>query len=147
MVDSPRTKPNQTLNESKTRSLCLDDLKLMALIRSFEQALLSAFKAGEIRGTTHTCIGQEASAVASMAHVSPADVVLSSHRAHGHFLAYGGDPEKLLLEIVGHPDGICHGLGGSQHLHQGNFYTNGLQGGIVPIAVGAGLSLAKRGQD
>lgn len=127
--------------------LSLVHYEKMTLIRRFEEMLLTAFRSGEMRGTTHTCIGQEAIAVASMSYITDSDVVLSSHRGHGHFLAYGGSPEGLLLEILGHPDGVSHGLGGSQHLHFKNFFTNGVQGGIVPIAVGCALSLKKRKQN
>ena len=57
------------------------------------------------------------------------DVVVSNHRCHGHFLAYGGDPQALFAELMGKPSGICGGVGGSQHLHWRNFYSNGIQGG------------------
>lgn len=121
-------------------TLSLVHYEKMVLIRRFEEMLLTSFRTGEIKGTTHTCIGQEAIAVASMSSVTDDDVVFASHRAHGHFLSYGGSPESLLLEIVGNHAGVSYGLGGSQHLHYKNFYTNGVQGGIVPITVGCALS-------
>lgn len=114
----------------------------MVRIRAFEEALLEAFGRGELRGTTHTCIGQESIAVAAMEHVGPNDVVFSNHRCHGHFLAYGGEMKSLVAEIMGSPDGVCNGIGGSQHLHYRNFYSNGVQGGIVPVT--AGIALAEK---
>src|ERR1043165_4711460 len=79
----------------------LRHFQLMALIRCFEEALLNGFRAGELKGTTHTCIGQEAIAVAAASYLQDDDFVFASHRAHGHYLAAGGDMEALLLEITG----------------------------------------------
>ncbi|MBI4607001.1 MAG: thiamine pyrophosphate-dependent dehydrogenase E1 component subunit alpha [Planctomycetes bacterium] len=117
----------------------------MALIRRFEENLLELFAAGKLMGTTHTCSGQEANAVGVIAHLAPQDVVFSSHRCHGHYLARTGDAEGLLAELLGLPTGICGGKGGSQHLCRGSFYTNGVQGGIVPLAVGAALAEKRKG--
>ena len=108
----------------------------MVLIRKFEELLLDLFSKGKLFGTTHTYVGQEAIAVSVMAHLNEADVVFSSHRCHGHFLAKEDDPEGLLAEIMGRKNGVCGGRGGSQHLHKNNFYSNGIQGGIVANALG-----------
>jgi TPP-dependent pyruvate/acetoin dehydrogenase alpha subunit len=67
-------------------------------------------------------------------------VVFSNHRCHGHFLAYGGDPRALFAELMGRATGVCGGRGGSQHLHWRNFYSNGVQGGILPVATGMALA-------
>ncbi len=110
-------------------------------IRRLEESLLDLFTRGKLFGTTHTSIGQEAIAVAVMAALDlERDVVFSSHRCHGHFLAYGGDVTALLAEIMGRETGVCGGIGGSQHLCHRSFYTSGIQGGIVPLAVGAALA-------
>ena len=110
--------------------------KKMVLIRKFEELLLDLFSKGKLFGTTHTYVGQEAIAVSVMAHLNEADVVFSSHRCHGHFLAKEDDPEGLLSEIMGRKSGVCGGWGGSQHLHKNNFYSNGIQGGTVANALG-----------
>jgi TPP-dependent pyruvate/acetoin dehydrogenase alpha subunit len=68
------------------------------------------------------------------------DIVFSNHRCHGHFLAYGGDPRRLFAELMGRATGVCGGRGGSQHLQWRNFYSNGIQGGIVPVATGIALA-------
>jgi len=117
----------------------------VALIRYFEETLLKLFGAGKLMGTTHTYSGQEADAVGVLAHLTPRDVVFSNHRCHGHYLALTGDVEGLLAELLGLDSGICAGKGGSQHLCRGNFYTNGVQGGIVPLAVGAALAEKRKG--
>jgi TPP-dependent pyruvate/acetoin dehydrogenase alpha subunit len=109
-------------------------------IRCFEETVLSEFRRGIFAGTTHTYLGQEADAVGVLSQIGPADVVVSNHRCHGHFLAYGGSPLKLFLELMGKPGGVCAGRGGSQHLHWKNFYSNGIQGGTLPMAVGMALA-------
>ena len=110
---------------------------LMFGIRCFELSLLELFTKGRLSGTTHTCLGQEATAVGLVSCLDrDKDSLLSNHRCHGHFLAYEGDLKRLYLEIMGKPGGICAGRGGSQHLHWRNFYSNGIQGGLMPIAVG-----------
>ena len=115
--------------------------RLAAGIRAFERMLLDQFALGRIGGTTHTCIGQEVTAVAVTAALDRArDCVFSNHRGHGHFLAYCGEVSPLLAEIFGRPDGVCGGHGGSQHLHRRNFYSNGVQGGSVGNAVGVALA-------
>ncbi len=111
-------------------------------IRRFETLLLEQFSTGIFRGTTHTSLGQEANAVGVLSHLAADDVVVSNHRCHGHFLAYGGDPQALFAELMGKPSGVCGGVGGSQHLHWRNFYSSGVQGGTVAMA--AGMALAEK---
>ena len=118
----------------------------MLLIRHTEQQFLQLFAQGKLNGTVHTCIGQEASAVAVVNALDlQRDVIFSNHRAHGHFLAYFGDVEGLLAEVLGREGGVCGGIGGTQHLYTRNFYTNGIQGGIAPCAVGAALAEKMQG--
>lgn len=105
-------------------------------IRLFEETVLANFSRGVFHGTTHTYIGQEANAVGVLGELHPQDIVFSNHRCHGHFLAYGGNMHSLFAELMGRATGVCAGRGGSQHLHWKNFYSNGVQGGIVPIATG-----------
>jgi TPP-dependent pyruvate/acetoin dehydrogenase alpha subunit len=110
------------------------------LIRKFEETVLDNFPRGIFFGTTHTYLGQEADAVAVLTQIQENDIVLSNHRCHGHFLAYGGDPHTLFAELMGRATGVCGGRGGSQHLHWRNFYSNGILGGIIPIATGIALA-------
>lgn len=109
-------------------------------IRAFEETVLELFGQGKISGTTHTYIGAEATASALMKLLDENDTIFSNHRGHGHFLALGGSPRDLLAEIMSKRSGLCEGRGGSQHLHWKNFYTNGIQGGIVPNAVGVAFA-------
>jgi TPP-dependent pyruvate/acetoin dehydrogenase alpha subunit len=113
----------------------------MTLIRQTEQAFFDLYGRGLMAGTVHTSIGQEACAVGVVAALDPRrDVLFSSHRAHGHFLAFCDDAEGLVAELLGRRTGVVGGVGGTQHLHAPNLYTNGIQGGIVPNAVGAALA-------
>ena len=109
-------------------------------IRAFERTALELFAQDKLSGTTHTYIGQEATAAAAMSFVGERDVVFSNHRCHGHYLAYGGDERALLAEIMSKESGLCGGRGGSQHIHYKNFYTNGIQGGILPNALGVAFA-------
>jgi acetoin:2,6-dichlorophenolindophenol oxidoreductase subunit alpha len=111
-------------------------------IRRFEETVLENFPKGVFFGTTHTYLGQEADAVGVLFALQADDIVFSNHRCHGHFLAYGGDPRALFAELMGKATGVCGGRGGSQHLHWRNFYSNGVQGGIAPVA--AGMALAEK---
>lgn len=124
---------------------CDDPLELyrrMLLIRLFEERVLEGFSRSQIYGTTHTAIGQEADGVGVLSCSQPGDVVVSNHRGHGHFLAYGGPAAALAAEMMGREMGVCRGRGGSQHLHWKDFYASGILGGTIPLA--AGMALAER---
>lgn len=122
-----------------------DFYRLLCTIRDFEETVLDNFSRGVFFGTTHTYLGQEANAVGVLKHQQPGDIVFSNHRGHGHFLAYGGDLRALFAEMMGKVSGVCGGRGGSQHLQWRNFYSNGVQGGIVPVATG--MALAEKQQN
>ncbi|MBP2326806.1 pyruvate dehydrogenase E1 component alpha subunit [Kibdelosporangium banguiense] len=115
------------------------------MIRRFEEALLRLFGEGMIDGTTHTCLGQEYVPVALTPLLAEGDYVFSNHRGHGHYLARHQDPVALLAEIMGRAGGVCEGVGGSQHLHQETFFSTGVQGESLPLAVGAALHLKRSG--
>ncbi|HUV26150.1 MAG TPA: thiamine pyrophosphate-dependent dehydrogenase E1 component subunit alpha [Anaerolineales bacterium] len=112
----------------------------MLRIRHFEEKVLDEFSSGYFGGTTHTYIGQEANAVGVLEELESDDIVVSNHRSHGHFLAYGGEMHALFAELMGKTSGVCGGRGGSQHLHWKNFYSNGVLGGTAPIATGIALA-------
>ncbi|EXG82724.1 pyruvate/2-oxoglutarate dehydrogenase complex, dehydrogenase component alpha subunit [Cryptosporangium arvum DSM 44712] len=120
-----------------------DDLRTMLLIRHFELALLDLFARGEVHGTTHTCLGQEAVPVALSPLLDPDDFVFSNHRGHGHYLARFDDPAGLLAEILGRDGGVSGGVGGSQHLRRGRHLSTGVQGESLPVAAGTALHLAR----
>jgi TPP-dependent pyruvate/acetoin dehydrogenase alpha subunit len=131
-----------------TRYSAFDAYRDMLLIRRVEEKVLVLFEQGKVSGTTHVCIGQEANAVGLFGQLDASrDYVLSNHRNHGHYLAFGGPVDRLLAEIMGSPDGLCGGRGGSQHVKYGHFMSSGVQGGIVPVACGVALAEKIRGTD
>ena len=119
---------------------------MLLLIRHFEETLLALFQAGKLNGTTHTCLGQEAIPVAVMPLLREDDFVFSNHRGHGHYLARFGDPAGLFAEIMGREGAVCGGVGGSQHIRRGRYFSTGVQGESLPVAVGAALQLRREGR-
>lgn len=116
----------------------------MVLIRRFEERILELFNKGDLFGTTHTYIGQESNAIAVINHLEDKDIIFSNHRCHGHYIVRTSDVTGLLAELMGKAGGVCGGRGGSQHLCNNNFYTNGIQGSIVPVAAGMAYAEKKK---
>ena len=114
--------------------------KKMLLIRYFEEGVLKLFEQGKLFGTTHAYIGQEANAVGVITNLRAKDTVVSNHRCHGHYITHKQNPYALLCEMMGKKDGLCSGRGGSQHICDTNFFSNGVQGGIMPLAAGLAFS-------
>ena len=115
----------------------------MLLIRRFEETVEKLFSEGRIVGTAHTCIGQEAVAVGVAAALGPGDALTSTHRGHGHFLARGADPRRLLAELFGRQGGYSRGRGGSQMMmapELGFYGTNGITGASIAFAAGLALN-------
>jgi TPP-dependent pyruvate/acetoin dehydrogenase alpha subunit len=122
--------------------------RTMLLIRRFEEQVRSLYLAGQVPGLVHLCSGQEATAVGVCAALDRDDYIASSHRGHGHCLAKGADPGRLLAEILGRSDGYCGGRSGSLHVSDAanhNLGTNGIVGGGFSLASGAALSSKVRG--
>ena len=119
-----------------------EEFKYAYTIRKVEEFFLQMFKLGKISGTVHTCVGQEFSGVFAAKYSTNSDFVVSNHRGHGHYLSFTKDIQGLIGELLGNPIGCSKGIGGSQHLYNKNFFSNGIQGGMLPIA--AGLSLSKK---
>jgi len=121
----------------------------MLLIRRFEERVNEVFVNGEVSGTCHLCIGQEAVPVGVVAALRPDDYLSGTHRGHGHFLAKGGDPKRILAEIFGREAGYSRGRGGSQHMASfeiGFLGSYGVTGGSIPLATGAALAIKQRHQ-
>ena len=114
--------------------------KKALLIRKTEDLFLDLFTKGELNGTVHTCNGQEFSALAFCDALETGDSIYSNHRCHGHYIAHTNDVKGLIGELMGKASGTCGGIGSSQHLCNNDFYSNGIQGGIVPVALGMALA-------
>ena len=123
-------------------------LRKMMLIRRFEEGAEASYMRGQIHGTMHLSIGQEASAVGACLPLTDADKITSTHRGHGHCIAKGAEVSKMFAEFYGRETGYCRGRGGSMHIadvEKGNLGANGIVGGGLPIAVGAALSAKRLG--
>src|SRR5580704_5767352 len=107
--------PVGTSKAKLSRDLAEDLLYRLVLIREFEQALMDMFSRGELPGAVHLCIGQEAAAVGACTALEPRDVVIMNFRSHGHALARGSNPGRVMAEILGKEVGLCGGKGGSIH--------------------------------
>ncbi|MBC7463134.1 MAG: thiamine pyrophosphate-dependent dehydrogenase E1 component subunit alpha [Actinobacteria bacterium] len=118
-------------------------LLTMSRIRKLEEAVEDLFGRGMMHGTMHLSIGQEASATGVCMALNIDDQITSTHRGHGHCVAKGADLTRMIAELLGKENGYCGGRGGSMHIADvatGNLGANGIVGGGIPIAVGAGLA-------
>ena len=136
--------------------------RTMVRIRAFEDAAEAASQGGVavwgeaaseqpalVRGPLHLSTGQEAVAAGVCAHLGPADLLTSTHRGHGHTLAKGADPARMMCELFGRASGYNGGKGGSMHIADfsvGMLGANGVVAAGLPIAVGAAQGLKIRGQ-
>jgi pyruvate dehydrogenase E1 component alpha subunit len=125
-------------------------LTQMQLIRRFEEKAAEMYAMGKIGGFLHLYIGQEAVAVGATSVTRPDDYAVSSYREHGHCLAKGSDPKRIMAELFGRIDGLSKGKGGSMHLFDKsvNFLGgHGIVGAHLPLAAGAGFGIKYQGGD
>jgi pyruvate dehydrogenase E1 component alpha subunit len=119
----------------------------MLRIRHFEEAAIRGLKEHLVLGAIHPSIGQEAVAVGVCANLRPDDIVLSTHRGHGHTLAKGARLEPMMRELFGKEGGFCRGKGGSMHIADfsvGMLGANGVVGANIVIATGAAHAIKLR---
>ena len=115
-------------------------LRMMWLIRAFEERVSELFARGQISGLLHLGIGQEGVAAGACGALRPDDYVFGGHRAHAHAIAKGADPNRLMAELAGRAAGYCRGKGGSMHvvaMDAGFVTATGVVGGTIPLALGA----------
>jgi 2-oxoisovalerate dehydrogenase E1 component len=120
-------------------------------VRRFDQRVIELFNQGVVKGTAHSCVGQEAIAVGACAALDDSDFITSHHRGHGHCIAKGADLTRMMAELFGRATGYCGGLGGSMHiaaLDRGILGANGVVGAGIGLGAGAALSatIRKSGQ-
>ncbi len=123
--------------------LLLEMQKRMLRIRLFDERASKMVKRGEIPGTVHTSIGQEAQVVGACMALGASDYMTGNHRSHGHPIGKGAALGPLMAELVGKATGVCGGKGGSMHLADfkvGSLGESGIVGSSIPIATGAALS-------
>jgi pyruvate dehydrogenase E1 component alpha subunit len=119
----------------------------MLLIRHFEEALITLHNEARFRGHYHVYIGQEAIGVPALSLLKSNDYVFTTHRNHGHILARGAEPERVLAEILGRSGGYNKGRGGSFHVapvELGFLQTSAVVAGILPLSTGAGFAAKEK---
>jgi len=122
----------------------------MVEIRLFEEKVFDLYAQNLVPGTIHLYAGEEAIAVGVCSNLRKDDYITSTHRGHGHCIAKGADLKRTMAEIVGKKTGYCKGKGGSMHIADfsiGMLGATAVVGAGIPIAVGAGLSIALRKTD
>ncbi len=127
-----------------------DLLARMLLIRRFEERAAEMYALGKIGGFLHLYIGQEAVAVGAISTLRPDDYAIAGYREHGHALAKGVDPRRLMAELFGRRDGVSKGKGGSMHLFDRSVNFLGghaIVGGYIPIATGVGFAIKYEERD
>jgi pyruvate dehydrogenase E1 component alpha subunit len=124
--------------------------RTVRLIRRFEERAIELVRSGVIVGGIHPYIGEEAVAAGVCAALRADDLITSTHRGHGHVLAKGVDPARLLAELAGRSDGLNRGRGGSMHAADfgvGILGANAIVGAAAPIATGAAWAARRTGRD
>lgn len=127
-----------------------DLYRTVRLIRRFEQRAIEMVRSGAIDGGIHPYIGEEAIAAGVCAALRTDDLITSTHRGHGHVLAKGADPIRMLAELAGRDTGLNRGRGGSMHAADasaGICGANAIVGASAAIAAGAAWSHQRAGRD
>jgi pyruvate dehydrogenase E1 component alpha subunit len=128
----------------------LQHYRTMARIRAFEEAAEAGQKSGAVKGAVHLSIGQEGVASGVCINLRRDDYMLSTHRGHGHTIAKGADPARMMMELMGRAGGYCQGKGGSMHIADfsvGMLGANGVVGANIAIGVGAAHGAKLKGED
>jgi acetoin:2,6-dichlorophenolindophenol oxidoreductase subunit alpha len=132
------------------RDVTLEMYRRMVRIREFETAASDLFRRGQVKGTVHPYIGQEASGVGVCMALRKDDLIAGTHRSHGHNIAKGAETSKMMAEILGRETGYCKGRGGSMHIaafETGSLGALAVVGSGIPLAVGAGLGFKMQNVD
>ena len=137
------SKPKPKSNRRLPPDLHVDLYRTMRRIRAFDEKVAELFEGGEIKGTAHSYVGQEAVAAGVCASLGPEDFMASHHRGHGHCIAKGARLDLMMAELMGRESGYCQGLGGSMHIADLGLNilgANGIVGAAMPLSTGAGLA-------
>ncbi|HLJ69070.1 MAG TPA: pyruvate dehydrogenase (acetyl-transferring) E1 component subunit alpha [Chloroflexota bacterium] len=146
----PHTTENERVQLHESKEQLLDMFSTMVLIRHFEDKTYEMYTRARIGGYCHMNHGEEATIVGSIGALRPRDWIVSFYREHGHILARGSEPRRVMAELFGRQDGVSHGRGGSMHLFdaQRRFLGGyGIVAGHMPLALGVGYSTKYRKAD
>lgn len=136
-------KSQGVLGEIANADFIIDLYKKMLLIRRFEERIAELYAEREMRCPVHLSIGHEAVAVGVCMNLAKEDTAFSNHRGHSHYIAKGGDINRMLAELYGKAEGCSKGRGGSMHLTDPSVNFVGstpIVGGTIPLAAGAALA-------
>ena len=151
MAKTARSSKTAAKSKSNLRlppDLHVDLYRTMRRIRAFDEKVAELFEGGEIKGTAHSYVGQEAVAAGVCASLGHEDFMASHHRGHGHCIAKGARLDLMMAELMGGESGYCHGLGGSMHIADLGLNilgANGIVGAAMPLSTGAGLAARLEG--
>ena len=129
---------------------CYELLARMTLIRRFEEEAGRQYQRAKAGGFLHLAIGEEATIVGTTSVMRDEDYLIGTYRTHGHAIARGTDPERVMSELFGRVGGTSGGRGGSMHIfdREKRFMGGyGIVGGNLPIAAGLALSSEYKGED
>ena len=135
--------------EAQAREV-LEHYRQMKLIRVFEERSGEMYMAGKVRGFLHLYIGEEAIAVGVASAMEPQDYIITHYRDHGHALARGLEPRKVMAELFGRATGVSLGRGGSMHLFDSSRNFAGghaIVGGHLPLAAGLAMASKQLGEE
>lgn len=142
--------PNNTVENKPSREILEKIFRTAYKIRVFETEGIKLYRQGLIRGYFHPYLGQEGIATGVCAALREGDYIASTHRGHGHCIAWGADVKRMVAELLQKDTGYCRGYGGSMHIADisvGNLGANGIVGAGTPLGVGAALAAQIRGSD
>jgi pyruvate dehydrogenase E1 component alpha subunit len=128
---------------SMTTEQLVADLRAMWRIRAFEEKVQALHKSGDVRGSVHLCIGQEAMPVGACDALGDADALFATYRGHGWAIGRGAPLHALFAELLGRATGVNGGRGGSAYFsapEYGFYGENSIVGGGASHAVGAALA-------
>ncbi len=122
--------------------------KLMFQSRTIEETISKLWQEGQISGEMHMGIGEEGIIAGVVSSLIEGDVIATDHRSTAPFIMRGVDPKLVLLELLGHPEGLCGGLGGHMHLFSKEklILSSGIVGASGPAAVGFALAIKYKKQ-
>jgi pyruvate dehydrogenase E1 component alpha subunit len=145
-----RVAPSSEQAQLPEPAVAIEWLNTMMLIRRFEERAGEMYAKAKVGGFLHLAIGEEATIVGSTRALRDRDYLISTYRSHGHTLARGSDPSRVMAELFGRVDGLCKGRGGSMHMFdlERRFMGGyGIVGGNLPLAAGFALASDYLGTD
>jgi pyruvate dehydrogenase E1 component alpha subunit len=140
----------QEATQLPDRDAAREWLETMMLIRRFEERAGEMYAKAKVGGFLHLAIGEEATIVGAVRAMRDEDYLISTYRSHGHALARGSDPNRVMAELFGRDSGVSHGRGGSMHMFDlDNRFMGGygIVGGNLPLAAGMALASDYQGKD